>query len=142
MLLRLPVHGAGAGRFATHGIDREQVLVSDWQPLVQLAELAPLDPAIAEVAAGSFRRRQPPEIKGSGWVVKSLEAALWAFHRASSFEQAVLRAVTLGDDADTTGAVCGQLAGAYWGKQGIPKAWRDGLARRDLIEQALEGIIA
>jgi ADP-ribosyl-[dinitrogen reductase] hydrolase len=49
----------------------------------------------------------------------------------------VLRAVNLGDDADTTGAVCGQLAGAYWGESGIPQEWRDGLARTDMIEKAL-----
>jgi len=71
-----------------------------------------------------------------------LEAALWAFHQASSFEEAVLRAVNLGDDADTTGAVCGQFAGAYWGDSGVPQRWRDGLARRDLIEGALQGIMA
>ena len=86
--------------------------------------------------------RQPPEIRGSGWVAKSLEAALWAFHQASSFEEAVLLAVTLGDDADTTGVVCGQLAGAYWGESGVPQRWRDGLARRELIERALRGIMA
>ena len=86
----------------------------------------PLHPEIDEVAAGSFRRKQPPEIVGSGYVVKSLEAALWAFHDAKDFREAVLRAVNLGDDADTTGAVCGQLAGAYWGEDGIP----DEVARR------------
>ena len=59
---------------------------------------------------------------------------------ARDFGEAVLRAVNLGDDADTTGAICGQLAGAYWGASGIPKAWCDGLARRDLIEQALAGL--
>jgi len=58
-----------------HGIDRDEVLAPDWPPLSQLAELAPLHPAVAEVAAGSFRHRQPPEIKGSGWVVQSLEFA-------------------------------------------------------------------
>ena len=57
-------------------------------------------------------------------MVKSLEAALWAFHDAKDFREAVLRAVNLGDDADTTGAVCGQLAGAYWGESGIPAGWR------------------
>ena len=75
---------------------------------------------IQEVAQGSFRQKQPPAIQGSGWVVKSLEAALWAFHDAGSFEEAVLRGVNLGDDADTTGAICGQLAGAAWGESNIP----------------------
>ena len=90
--------------------------------------------AIDAVAAGSFRDRQPPEIVGTGYVVKSLEAALWAFHGAEDFGEAVLTAVNLGDDADTTGAVCGQLAGACWGESGIPAEWRDGLARKDIIE--------
>src|SRR5262249_112094 len=71
------------------------------------------------IAEGSFRRREPPEIKGSGYVVKSLEAAVWAFHDAEDFRQAVLWAVNLGDYAGTTGVVCGQLAGAGWGGAGV-----------------------
>jgi ADP-ribosyl-[dinitrogen reductase] hydrolase len=74
-------------------------------------------------------------------VVESLEAALWAFHDAPDFRTAVLRAVNLGDDADTTGAVCGQFAGAYWGEMGIPTEWRAGLARSDMIGQALTGLL-
>ena len=93
------------------------------------------------MASGSFRRRQPPEIVGSGHVVKCLEASMWAFHDAVDFREAVLRAVNLGDDADTTGAVCGQLAGAYWGESGIPAEWREGLAGRDMIEKALSGLL-
>ena len=100
-----------------------------------------LYPEIEGVAEGSFRRNQPPEIVGSGYVAKSLEAALWAFHDAKDFREAVLRAVNLGDDADTTGAVCGQLAGAYWGESGIPVEWRDGLARKDMIEKAHNGLV-
>ena len=98
-------------------------------------------PKSTAVAAGSFRRKQPPEIVGSGYVVKSLEAALWAFHDAKDFREAVLRAVNLGDDADTTGAVCGQLAGACWGESGIPAEWREGLARPEMIEKALHGLL-
>ena len=87
----------------------------------QLNDIKPLHPLIQEIAQGSFRQKQPPAIQGSGWVVKSLEASLWAFHDADTFEEAVLRAVNLGDDADTTGAICGQLAGAYWGESSIPR---------------------
>jgi len=123
-----------------HGQDRDEVLGSGWEPLERVARMKALHPKVAEVAAGSFRRKQPPEIVGSGYVVKSLEAALWAFHDAKDFREAVLRAVNLGDDADTTGAVCGQLAGAYWGESGIPQEWRDGLARKDMIEKALHGL--
>jgi ADP-ribosylglycohydrolase len=148
----LPTHGSpqclSACRYLAlllcglmHGEDREAVLAPGWPPLDELRHLAPLHPAIDEIARGSFRRRQPPEIVGSGYVVKSLEAALWAFHDVADFREAVLKAVNLGDDADTTGAVCGQLAGAFFGEEQIPQEWRDGLARRDLIEEALEGLL-
>ena len=125
-----------------HGEDREAVLSPDWKPLQRLIDIKPLHPLIQEIAQGSFRQKQPPAIQGSGWVVKSLEASLWAFHNAESFEEAVLRAVNLGDDADTTGAICGQLAGAYWGESGIPESLRSGLARMDMIETALTGILS
>src|SRR6516164_2800077 len=122
------------------GEDRRAVLSPEWKPLQILNEIMPLHPLIHEVAQGSFRHKRPPAIEGSGWVVKSLEASLWAFHDADSFEEAVLRAVNLGDDADTTGAICGQLAGAYWGESGISKSLRSGLARMDMLEKALAGI--
>jgi ADP-ribosylglycohydrolase len=124
-----------------HGEPREEVLSPDWPALAELRDRTPLHPAVDEVACGRFRRRQPPEIRGSGYVVASLEAALWAFHDAADFREAVLRAVNLGDDADTTGAVCGQLAGACWGESGIPREWLTGLARRDMLEHALSGLL-
>jgi ADP-ribosylglycohydrolase len=118
------------------GRDRDEVLDPDWPGLRMLREIKPLDPLIDEVANGSFRSKTGVGIKGSGWVVQSLQAALWAFHEAANFREAVLRAVNLGDDADTTGAVCGQFAGAYWGMSGIPQDLYDGLDRKDMIEQA------
>ena len=123
------------------GENRDEVLSPDWKPLQELHATEPLHPLILETAEGSFRRRQPPIIKGSGWVVQSLEAALWAFHDSNRFEEAVLKAVNLGDDSDTTGAVCGQLAGAYWGESNIPQELLSGLARKDLLEHALAGIL-
>lgn len=123
------------------GIDRDEVLAPTWERLTKLKRLQPLHPEIMEVADGSFRRKQPPEIVGSGYVVKSLETALWALHNATDFREAILRAVNLGDDADTTGAVCGQLAGAYWGESGIPEEWREGLVRRNMIDAALKGLL-
>ncbi|ASA25956.1 ADP-ribosylglycohydrolase family protein [Paenibacillus donghaensis] len=93
-----------------------------------------LAPGILSIKHGSYKLKQPPEIQGSGYVVKSLEAALWAFHNSSSFEEGALLAVNLGDDADTTGAVYGQIAGAYYGLDGLPASWREKLAMRELIE--------
>ena len=100
-----------------------------------------LDPEIREVVDGSFLDKDPPQIKGSGYVVESLEAALWAFWSSDSFEEAVLKAVNLGDDADTTGAVCGQLAGAYWGRSGIPKHLLKGLAKWKMIDHVARSLI-
>jgi ADP-ribosylglycohydrolase len=93
-----------------------------------------LNPAVAEVTAGSFSRKQPPEIRGSSKAIESLEAALWAFAHSSSFVEGALKAVNLGDDADTTGAVYGQLAGAYYGLSGIPAEWYGRLAHGEVID--------
>lgn len=101
-----------------------------------------LDPEVAEIVAGSHQAKRPPDIVGSGYVVRSLEAALWAFGRAVDFEDAALTAVNLGDDADTTGAVCGQLAGAYWGKKGIPESWRMQLAWSERLEAVAHRLAA
>ena len=95
----------------------------------------PLCAEIAAIAAGSFKSKEPPEIRGTGYVVESLEAALWAFYKSSSFKEGCLLAVNLGDDADTTGAVFGQLAGAHYGIGGIPPEWRGSIVRGGMIER-------
>ncbi len=123
------------------GEDRAAVLSPTWKSLQILNEIKPLHPLIQGIAQGSYRNKQPPAIQGSGWVVKSLEASLWAFHNANSFDEAVLKAVNLGDDADTTGAICGQLSGAYWGESKIPAVLRAGLDRMDMLEKALSSVI-
>jgi ADP-ribosyl-[dinitrogen reductase] hydrolase len=94
-----------------------------------------LDPKIAAIASGSFKKKEPPEIKGTGYVVDSLEAALWAFERSNSFREGALLAVNLGDDADTTGAIYGQIAGAFYGADGIPPEWKAKLTMCDLITE-------
>jgi ADP-ribosylglycohydrolase len=94
-----------------------------------------LSSEIAGIANGSFKQKEPPEIIGSGFVVRSLEAALWAFYRSDSFREGALRAVNLGDDADTTGAIYSQLAGAYYGVKAIPQDWIERLAFREVISE-------
>ena len=88
---------------------------------------------ILEVARGSYKKINPPQIKGTGYVVKALEAALWAFYNSDSFEEGALLAVNLGNDADTTGAIYGQLAGCYYGINAIPQHWVSILAKSSLI---------
>jgi ADP-ribosyl-[dinitrogen reductase] hydrolase len=113
------------------GATKEEVLGPCYVP----AGCSPgrLMPAIAAIAEGSFKGKEPPEIRGTGYVVQSLEAALWAFHRSENFKDGVLLAVNLGDDADTTGAIYGQIAGACYGLDGIPAGWLEKLHGRDLI---------
>ena len=92
-------------------------------------------PKVSAVAAGSWRHKSRSDICSSGYVIDTLEAAVWAVSQASSFEEAVIIAVNLGDDSDTVGAVTGQLAGAIWGYASIPERWTKKLAWRTHIEQ-------
>jgi ADP-ribosyl-[dinitrogen reductase] hydrolase len=78
---------------------------------------------------------EPPYIQGTGYVLKSLEAAMWAFYKTNSFRAGMLKAVNLGADADTTGAIYGQLAGAFYGYEAIPSEWKEKLLKRELIEE-------
>lgn len=117
-----------------NGRSKEEVLAPLYCPVAGTWDVEPLGPKVQQVAMGSFKDKQPPNIKGGGYVVDCLEAALWAFHSRGSFGEAVLAAANLGDDADTTAAVCGQVAGACYGKSGIPAKWRDVLAMRTEIE--------
>lgn len=88
---------------------------------------------VGRVLAGSWRGMSRRDVRSSGYVIHSLEASLWAVGRATGFEQAVLYAANLGDDADTTAAITGQLAGAIYGIEGLPDGWLDKLAWRDQI---------
>jgi len=101
-----------------------------------------LHPEVAAVAAGSYLHKSPPEIRGNGYVVLALEAALWAVATTFSYEEAVLAAVNLGDDADTTAAIAGQLAGAFYGVDAIPLKWRERLVLHDEIERFADQLFA
>eukprot|EP00899_Mesostigma_viride_P021626 jgi/Mesvir1/29465/Mv23040-RA.1 len=86
-----------------------------------------------EVARGSYKTLQPPTIWNSGYVVKSIEAALWGFYRFDNFNDGLLAIVNLGKDSDTVGAIYGMLAGAYYGYQAIPTDYLDKAAFHGLI---------
>jgi len=125
---------------ALAGVSKRDFLQSRYRPLDDAWSPSALSPKIDEIAAGSFKTRQPPDICGTGYVVKSLEAALWAFWQTDDFEAGALAAVNLGDDADTTGAIYGQLAGAYYGQDAIPKSWRNRLAMSSRIVELADGL--
>ena len=125
---------------ALNGVPKEELLAARYAPVPDYWTSHPLVAAVDRVAAGSFKERQPPEIQGRGYVVDCLEAALWAFYHSDSVQEGCLLAVNLGDDADTTGAVYGQLAGAYYGEQAIPPTWRACLTYREQIEAFAEAL--
>lgn len=116
------------------GLSRVTVLDKDWEETAGLE----LHPEIRKIANGGFLTEEPT---GIGHVVETLRSALWAFATTNSFKECVLDAVNLGNDADTTGAVAGQFAGAYYGYNAIPEELIDGLAKKEMIDEYLNKIL-
>ena len=125
---------------ALNGVDKEILLGDHYCPTPGYWSHRPLTDKIAEVAGGSFKRKGPPEIRGTGYVVQTLEAALWAFHNSKSFREGALMAANLGDDADTTAAIYGQIAGAHYGAESIPSEWRSKLVNVELITRMADNL--
>jgi ADP-ribosyl-[dinitrogen reductase] hydrolase len=121
---------------ALRGERREVLLAPMYSPVPELWEKEPLHPDIADIAAGSFKtEKAPPQLHAAGYVGNTLRLALWAFFHATDFRNGALRAVNIGGDADTTGAVYGQIAGAYFGLNDIPEQWRSIIVDIEAIEQ-------
>ncbi|NWC96437.1 MULTISPECIES: ADP-ribosylglycohydrolase family protein [unclassified Pseudomonas] len=118
---------------ALRGDPKAQVVNVDYLNLSQ--------PKVAAIAGGHYLDKARSNIVGSGYAVASLEAALWCFHHTDSFAEAVLVATNLGDDADTTAAIVGQLAGAYYGVQSIPAEWLGKLWQRDDIQETADALL-
>jgi ADP-ribosyl-[dinitrogen reductase] hydrolase len=93
----------------------------------------PTEPKVIDIQNQSYINKTRDQIQGTGYVIDSLEAALWCFNQSNSYEETVLMAANLGDDADTTAAVAGQIAGAYYGYDSIPQKWLDKLVMREGI---------
>lgn len=110
---------------ALQGMSKEQIL--------QPSGLVFDSPSIQAIDRGEYRGKVVDDIRGSGYVVESLEAALWCFSVTDSYREAILKAVNLGYDADTTAAVCGQIAGAFYGMSGIPEEWVQKVVMNDEI---------
>src|SRR5690554_2609422 len=124
----------------------KQALTADvpeqiWQASSLTDLLSELDSEVIEICLGSFLRRQPPGIRATGYVIDSLEAALWAFSQSRNFAEGLLLAVNLGEDADTVGAIYGQLAGAYYGLDGIPQSWLEQLHAQEQLLQVADDLI-
>ncbi|MGQ0596939.1 ADP-ribosylglycohydrolase family protein [Aquabacterium sp.] len=97
--------------------------------------------AVISIAKADYRDKPRNAIQGSGYCVASLEAALWCFTTTESFESAILAAANLGDDADTTAAITGQVAGAFYGVDDIPHHWRERLYMSEDIDGMATGLL-
>lgn len=101
--------------------------------LLEGASSVAREPRLRALAVRRIMDLDVSAVRGSGYSVESLEAALWCVMTTDNLPDAVLAAANLGDDADTTAAIAGQIAGAVYGVNGIPKGWRDTLAYGPMI---------
>ncbi len=108
--------------------------------VLTLRDSRPTLPEVRAILTPGLADRSAERIRGTGYCVASLEAALWCFVRTESFRDAVLLAANLGDDADTTAAIVGQIAGAHYGVEGIPAPWLERLHMRSEIEGFARGL--
>lgn len=88
----------------------------------------------------NFALTESKDIRSSGYIVHSLEAAIWCILTTESYKEAVLKAVNLGEDTDTVAAIAGGLAGALYGYEAIPQVWRDALIKIEYIEELCEAM--
>ncbi|MHC8287893.1 ADP-ribosylglycohydrolase family protein [Pseudomonas sp. XS1P51] len=110
--------------------------------VLSVSETKFLEPKVAAIARGDYFDKPELDIRGSGYCVASLEAALWCFHHTDSFKAAILKAANLGDDADTSAAIVGQLAGAHYGVPAIPDRWLAKLHLREDIEACADQLLS
>ena len=94
----------------------------------------------ATTAVSQYATRE--EVNNSGWCVSTVEAALWALNTTASFEDALVAAVNLGGDADSIGAVCGQLAGTKYGVGAIPERWLAAIKDRAKLSDLFDRFLA
>ena len=83
--------------------------------------------AVNKIARKTYLEMSYEDLTGGGFVIESLESALWCFCHGNSFKECILLAANIGNDADTTAAICGQIAGAFYGIEQIPKDWVESL---------------
>lgn len=119
------------------GINKKEAYAYTQDLVLKYAELQGFNPVEVELFSRILKNNissyPEDEIKSSGYVLHSLEASLWCFLNSESYSEAVLKAVNLGEDTDTTGAITGGIAGIYYGFENIPKEWVDELVRKDDI---------
>lgn len=119
---------------ALHGHSKDEVLsVSILNKIEGFNDSLKLSPKVRDIAQGFYKKKPRSKIFGTGYVIAAMEAALWCFYNSENFRDGCLLATNLGDDADTTAAIYGQLAGAYYGIENLPLDWKHNLHQYEMI---------
>ncbi len=126
---------------ALHGLSKEEILSHTFSPTPGYWKNHPLGAPVAHIKSGAYKAKPPQEIRGNGYVINSLEAALWSFANTNSFEEGALRAVNFGEDSISTGAIYGQLAGSFYGFRAIPPHWIQRLEQHNYLEQVADRLL-
>ena len=125
-----------------NGATKELIFSNEFeQQVYAFFENDPLHQTLEPIISRAFIYKTEDEISSSGYAISSLEASLWSFYHTDTFKKAILKAVNLGDDADTVGAITGQLAGAFYSVDGIPPLWIEGLSKSEEIGMMAEDLI-
>jgi ADP-ribosyl-[dinitrogen reductase] hydrolase len=117
---------------------KEEILSPMYCPVPSMYEGEDFSPLLLDIIMGGYKTITENQIKSTGYVLHTLEAALWCFYNTETFEDGLIKAVNLGHDSDTTGAVYGQLAGAYYGVQSIPQRWLDKTVMCNIISDVAD----
>nr|WP_314494548.1 ADP-ribosylglycohydrolase family protein [uncultured Chryseobacterium sp.] len=124
------------------GQDKMEAYSHTQEIVLKFAEIQGFNPKEVQlfdkILKNNISKYSEDEIKSSGYVLHTLEASLWCFLNSKSYSEAVLKAVNLGEDTDTTGAITGGLAGIYYGFENIPKEWIEELVKKEDIEKLCE----
>ena len=137
-------HGATEAVDACEALATVLASLIEGKPLTDVlsASYGPFCPGVQTIMNGSYQGKARSEIRSSGYVIHTLEASLWCVSETTTFRDAVLLAVNLGDDADTVAAVTGQIAGAAYGLSGIPQEWFNRLAWNERLVAISEQLYA
>ena len=125
---------------ALNGVSKEELLSNGYSPVKDYYHQHPPCDELRSLTRGDYKAKQEDEVDSTGFVIDALEASLWSFYNTDTYAEGLLKAVNLGGDADTVGAIYGQLAGAYYGLEAIPSIWMQGLASNEKIEAIASSI--
>ena len=126
---------------ALNGVSKEELLSNGYSPVKDYYHQHPPCDELRSLIRGDYKAKQEEKVDSNGFVIDALEAALWSFYNTDTYAEGLLKAVNLGGDADTVGAIYGQLAGAYYSLEAIPATLIQDLAWNEKISAICNELI-